>query len=137
MLIPLNLARMQQSVRIHSITSSAIATSDGGFGRPRAFAVFLLIASRHLVGACTEGRQVFAFEDAVDVVGGASVNVDGVRSVGNQTPSKRKVWKRIYRRPPTISLEQVKGFSLWVLRPVMSGRGDEVVDLTKTYLLPR
>ncbi len=39
--------------------------------------------------------------------------------------------------PPTISAEQVKGFSLWVLRAVMSGRGDEVIDLAKTNLLPR
>jgi pyruvate dehydrogenase (quinone) len=39
--------------------------------------------------------------------------------------------------PPTITPEQVKGFSLWVLRAVMSGRGDEVVDLAKTNLLPR
>jgi pyruvate dehydrogenase (quinone) len=39
--------------------------------------------------------------------------------------------------PPTITVEQVKGFSLWVLRAVMSGRGDEVLDLAKTNLLPR
>jgi len=39
--------------------------------------------------------------------------------------------------PPTITAEQVKGFSLWVLRAVMSGRGDAVVDLAKTNLLPR
>ena len=39
--------------------------------------------------------------------------------------------------PPTITPEQVKGFSLWVLRAVMNGRGDEVVDLAKTNLLPR
>ena len=39
--------------------------------------------------------------------------------------------------PPTIEMEQVKGFSLWVVRAVMSGRGDEVVDLAKTNLLPR
>jgi pyruvate dehydrogenase (quinone) len=39
--------------------------------------------------------------------------------------------------PPTINAEQVKGFSLWALRAVMSGRGDEVVDLAKTNLLPR
>ncbi|MBR1195983.1 ubiquinone-dependent pyruvate dehydrogenase [Bradyrhizobium sp. AUGA SZCCT0240] len=39
--------------------------------------------------------------------------------------------------PPTITAEQVKGFSLWVLRAVMSGRGDEVLDLAKTNLLPR
>lgn len=39
--------------------------------------------------------------------------------------------------PPTIAAEQVKGFSLWVLRAVMNGRGDEVLDLAKTNLLPR
>ncbi len=39
--------------------------------------------------------------------------------------------------PPTIKPEEVKGFSLWVLRAVMSGRGDEVVDLAQTNLLPR
>jgi pyruvate dehydrogenase (quinone) len=39
--------------------------------------------------------------------------------------------------PPTIGLEQAKGFGLWMLRAVMSGRGDEVVDLARTNLLPR
>jgi pyruvate dehydrogenase (quinone) len=39
--------------------------------------------------------------------------------------------------PPTIGVEQVKGFSLWLLRAVMSGRGDEVIDLAKANLLPR
>jgi len=39
--------------------------------------------------------------------------------------------------PPTIEPGQVKGFSLWLLRAVMSGRGDQVVDLARTNLLPR
>jgi pyruvate dehydrogenase (quinone) len=39
--------------------------------------------------------------------------------------------------PPTITPEQVKGFSLWVLRAAVNGRGDEVVDQAKTNLLPR
>lgn len=39
--------------------------------------------------------------------------------------------------PPTIGVEQAKGFGLWMLRAVMSGRGDEVVDLAKQNLLPR
>ncbi|QTL03136.1 ubiquinone-dependent pyruvate dehydrogenase [Aquabacter sp. L1I39] len=39
--------------------------------------------------------------------------------------------------PPTIGLEQVKGFSLWMIKAVMSGRGDEVLDLAKTNLLSR
>ncbi len=36
--------------------------------------------------------------------------------------------------PPTISVEQVRGFGLYVLRAVLSGRGDELVDLAKTNL---
>jgi len=39
--------------------------------------------------------------------------------------------------PPTITPEQIKGLSLGVLRVVMNGRGDEVLDLAKTNLLPR
>ena len=37
--------------------------------------------------------------------------------------------------PPKIQAEQVKGFSLYVMRAVMNGRGDEVVDLARTNLL--
>jgi len=36
--------------------------------------------------------------------------------------------------PPTITLEQVKGFSLFTLKAVMSGRGDEIIDLAKVNL---
>lgn len=38
--------------------------------------------------------------------------------------------------PPTLSIEQVKGFSLFALKAVLSGRGDEVVDLAKINLFP-
>ncbi len=36
--------------------------------------------------------------------------------------------------PPTIQLEQAKGFALYTLRTVMSGRGDELIDLARTNL---
>jgi pyruvate dehydrogenase (quinone) len=36
--------------------------------------------------------------------------------------------------PPTITLEQMKGFSLFTLKAVLSGRGDEIVDLAKVNL---
>src|SRR5215470_3812423 len=36
--------------------------------------------------------------------------------------------------PPTITFEQISGFSLFMLRAVLSGRGDEVVDLAKVNL---
>ena len=36
--------------------------------------------------------------------------------------------------PPTISAEQVRGFSLYMIKAVLSGRGDELIDLAKTNL---
>jgi pyruvate dehydrogenase (quinone) len=37
--------------------------------------------------------------------------------------------------PPTISLDQAWGFSLYMIRAVLNGRGDEVIDLAKTNLM--
>jgi pyruvate dehydrogenase (quinone) len=45
---------------------------------------------------------------------------------------------RVHRQelamPPTISLEQVTGFGLFMLKAVLSGRGDEVIDLARINL---
>src|SRR5580698_2234378 len=37
--------------------------------------------------------------------------------------------------PPTITFEQAKGFGLFALKAVLSGRGDEIVDLARVNLL--
>src|SRR5260221_9197000 len=37
--------------------------------------------------------------------------------------------------PPTIPLDQMTGFSLFMLKAVLSGRGDSIVDLSKVNLL--
>lgn len=37
--------------------------------------------------------------------------------------------------PPTIDFEQALGFSLYMIRAVLSGRGDEVIDLATTNLV--
>ena len=37
--------------------------------------------------------------------------------------------------PPTITYEQAKGFSLFMMKAVLSGRGDEILDLAKVNLL--
>jgi pyruvate dehydrogenase (quinone) len=39
--------------------------------------------------------------------------------------------------PPTITAEQAKGFGLYLLRAVLNGRGDEVLDLAETNFLSR
>ena len=36
--------------------------------------------------------------------------------------------------PPTITYEQVKGFSLFMMKAVLNGRGDEIIDLAKVNL---
>jgi pyruvate dehydrogenase (quinone) len=36
--------------------------------------------------------------------------------------------------PPAIQLEQAKGFTLYMLKAVLSGRGDEILELAKTNL---
>jgi acetamidase/formamidase len=40
-------------------------------------------------------------------------------------------WRSI---PPRISAAQVKGFTLWATRSVLTGRGDEVVEVARTSL---
>jgi pyruvate dehydrogenase (quinone) len=36
--------------------------------------------------------------------------------------------------PPSITIDQVKGFSLFMIKAVLDGRGDEIVDLAKVNL---
>jgi pyruvate dehydrogenase (quinone) len=36
--------------------------------------------------------------------------------------------------PPKIQIQQAKGFSLYMLKAIMNGRGDEVVELARTNL---
>jgi pyruvate dehydrogenase (quinone) len=44
------------------------------------------------------------------------------------------VHRRELAMPPTISLDQATGFGIFMIRAVLSGRGDEIVDLAKTNL---
>jgi pyruvate dehydrogenase (quinone) len=36
--------------------------------------------------------------------------------------------------PPAVTIEMAKGFTLYMVKAVMSGRGDEVLDLARTNL---
>jgi pyruvate dehydrogenase (quinone) len=37
--------------------------------------------------------------------------------------------------PPTITVDQIKGFSLFMIKAVLDGRGDEIIDLAKINLM--
>jgi pyruvate dehydrogenase (quinone) len=36
--------------------------------------------------------------------------------------------------PPSITLEMAKGFTLYMVKALNSGRGDEIIDLARTNL---
>ena len=36
--------------------------------------------------------------------------------------------------PPSITAEMAKGFTLYIVKAILSGRGNEVIDLAKTNL---
>jgi pyruvate dehydrogenase (quinone) len=36
--------------------------------------------------------------------------------------------------PPSINLDQIRGFTLYMIKAVLNGRGDEIIDLAKTNL---
>jgi pyruvate dehydrogenase (quinone) len=36
--------------------------------------------------------------------------------------------------PPAVSLEQAKGFALFAVRTVLSGKGNELIDLARTNM---
>jgi pyruvate dehydrogenase (quinone) len=46
-----------------------------------------------------------------------------------------KVNRQELSMPPTITAEQALGFSLYMVRAVFNGKGDEVIDLAKTNLI--
>jgi pyruvate dehydrogenase (quinone) len=37
--------------------------------------------------------------------------------------------------PPTITIDQIKGFGLFMIKAVLVGRGNEIIDLAKTNLV--
>jgi pyruvate dehydrogenase (quinone) len=48
-----------------------------------------------------------------------------------------KVNRQELAMPPTITVEQAFGFSLYMMRAILSGRGDEIIDLAATNFLSR
>jgi pyruvate dehydrogenase (quinone) len=76
------------------------------------------------------GVRGIRLEDPGEVKAGiaATLNHDGpvlVDAVVNRTE---------LAMPPAVTLEMAKGFTLYMVRAVMSGRGDELIDLARTNL---
>ena len=76
------------------------------------------------------GIRGIRLEDAADVEGGIAEALahDGpvlVDAVVNRAE---------LAMPPSITIEMAKGFTLYMVKAVLSGRADEVIDLAKTNL---
>ena len=70
---------------LHSITSSAVASSEGGTVRPSALAVLRLIANSYLVGLHRQLGRLLALEDEIHVARRATVLLEEIRPIGDQT----------------------------------------------------
>lgn len=68
-------------------------------------------------------------------------DLDGALRAAFQAPEPALVEVIVNRQelsmPPSITFEQAKGFSIWAAKSVLSGRGDQVLDLAKTNILQR
>jgi pyruvate dehydrogenase (quinone) len=76
------------------------------------------------------GVRGIRIEDSAEVEAGiaAALRHDGpvlIDAVVNRTE---------LAMPPAVTLEMAKGFTLYMVRAVMSGRGDELIDLARTNL---
>jgi pyruvate dehydrogenase (quinone) len=92
---------------LHNPDFAAVATSMGMFGR----------RVEH------PGELEAALRDAFDHDGPAIVDVVTARQE--------------LSIPPTITLEQAKGFSLYAIRTILAGRADELLDLVTTNVARR
>jgi len=79
--------------------------------------------------------------ESLGLLGLTAETADQVRPVLEQALGHRgpalveiPVSRQELSMPPTITLEQMKGFSLFALKAVLSGYGDEIVDLAKVNL---
>ncbi|MDF2918244.1 MAG: thiamine pyrophosphate-requiring enzyme, partial [Microbacterium sp.] len=70
----------------------------------------------------------FRVDDADDLEGALSA------ALAHEGPAlvSVKTARQELSMPPSVTLEQAKGFTLYAIRTVLSGRGDELIDLAAT-----
>jgi pyruvate dehydrogenase (quinone) len=92
-------------------------------------------------GTNLENPNFAKLAEALGLLGLTAETPDQVRPMLAQTLEHKgaalveiPVSRQEISMPPTITLEQMKGFSLFALKAVLSGYGDEIVDLAKVNL---
>jgi pyruvate dehydrogenase (quinone) len=92
-------------------------------------------------GTDLENPNFAKMAEALGLLGLTAETADQVRPMLAQALEHRgpalveiPVSRQELSMPPTITLEQMKGFSLFALKAVLSGYGDEIVDLARVNL---
>jgi pyruvate dehydrogenase (quinone) len=84
------------------------------------------------------------FAAMAEAVGIRGIRIEGAGQVGNGIAAALAhdgpvlvdavVNRSELAMPPSITVEMAKGFTLYMVKAIMSGRGDEIIDLAKTNL---
>jgi pyruvate dehydrogenase (quinone) len=79
--------------------------------------------------------------DACDVFGRNvedPADLEGTLRAALEHPGPALVSVKVARQelsmPPTIDFDQAKGFGIYLVKAMLNGRGDEILDLAKTNL---
>jgi pyruvate dehydrogenase (quinone) len=123
-------------------SDDAIVTCDVGTPTVWAARYLRMNGRRRLLGSFVHGSMANALPQAIGAQAALpdrqviSLSGDGGVTMLLGDLSCFKVRQEL-SMPPTITSEQAVGFSLYMIRAVLSGRGDEVIDLAKTNLFSR
>jgi pyruvate dehydrogenase (quinone) len=84
------------------------------------------------------------FAAMAEAVGIRGIRIEGAGQVGNGIAAALAhdgpvlvdavVNRSELAMPPSITVEMAKGFTLYMVRAILSGKGDEVIDLARTNL---
>ena len=127
------------SLRALKLPVKIIVLNNGSLG----FVAMEMKAAGYLdTGTDLENPNFAAMAEAIGIKGirveDPAALEEGIRAVlAHDGPALLDVVtaKQELALPPKIQLEQAKGFSLFLLKAIMNGRGDEVVELARTNLL--
>jgi len=143
-----NTVRAHLDVLVRAGLVSAETEQSGRPGRPRR--LFRALTSdegeHELLAAALTGSLARAVDgarlaEAAGLLGLTAARPEQVRpmiaqALAHDGPALVEVLvhRQELAMPPSISLEQVTGFGIFMAKAVLSGRGDELIDLAKTNL---
>jgi pyruvate dehydrogenase (quinone) len=122
----------------------AIFTCDVGTPTIWASRYLKMNGKRRLLGSFVHGSMASALPQAI---GAQLSSTNAAETAKDVRPMLEQAFKHdgpalaevpVHRQelsmPPTITLEEATGFGIFMLKAVLSGRGDEIVDLAKVNL---